>query len=88
LAILGSVTALFGTDYGRLLLAKIALFLVMLSLASVNRFRLTPLVHQKLDDNATRIALRRIQTNTVLEATTGLLVVVIVGLLGTMSPSL
>jgi putative copper resistance protein D len=88
LAILGSVTALFGTDYGRLLLAKIALFLVMLSLASVNRFRLTPLVHQKLDDNATRSALRRIQTNTLLEATTGLLVVIIVGLLGTVSPSL
>ncbi|HXI52357.1 MAG TPA: hypothetical protein VNH84_12650, partial [Candidatus Saccharimonadales bacterium] len=54
----------------------------------MNRVQLTPLIRQKLDDRATRTALRRIQTNTVLEAATGLLVVVIVGLLGTISPSL
>jgi putative copper resistance protein D len=86
-AIVGSLSALAGTDYGRLLLVKIALFLAMLSLAVVNRLRLTPPVRQKRDAGATRTALRRICTNTVLEAVLGLGVVVIVGLLGTMSPS-
>ena len=38
----GSWAALFGSDYGRLLLVKIALFLVMLAIAAVNRMRLTP----------------------------------------------
>src|SRR5262249_13444777 len=38
----GSVPALIGTDYGRLLLAKVALFLAMVAVAAVNRLRLTP----------------------------------------------
>ena len=36
----GSVSALLHTDYGRLLLIKIALFLAMVAVAAVNRFRL------------------------------------------------
>lgn len=39
---LGSPTALVGTTYGRLLLAKIALVLVVLALGAVNWRRLTP----------------------------------------------
>jgi len=42
LMLVGSVAALVGTDYGRLLLVKIALFLVMLAIAGVNRLLLTP----------------------------------------------
>jgi putative copper resistance protein D len=38
----GSAPALFGTDYGRLLLAKVALFLAMVAVAAINRLRLTP----------------------------------------------
>ena len=38
----GSIRALTETDYGHLLLIKIALFLVMLGLATVNRLWLTP----------------------------------------------
>ena len=38
----GSVPALIGTDYGRLLLAKVALFLAMVAIAAINRLRLTP----------------------------------------------
>jgi putative copper resistance protein D len=86
-AILGSVTALLGTDYGKLLLAKVALFLAMLSLAAINRLRLTPVIVDKGDAATSQKALRNIQTNTVLEATVGVLIVGIVGLLGTMSPS-
>ena len=80
------MTVFVGTDYGRLLLAKIALFLAMLSLATINRLRLTPVVH-KIDAVTSQKALRNIQINTVLEATIGVLIVGIVGLLGTMSPT-
>ena len=40
--LVGSVEALLDTAYGRLLLVKIALFLAMVSVAAVNRFRLSP----------------------------------------------
>jgi putative copper resistance protein D len=86
-AILGSLTALVGTDYGRRLLVKVALFIAMLSLAAINRLRLTPLLQQKLDVAIARTALHRIRTNSVVEAGVGFIVVVIVGLLGTMSPN-
>jgi len=36
------VPALIGTDYGRLLLAKVALFLAMVGVAAINRLWLTP----------------------------------------------
>ena len=84
--IVGSLTGLTGTDYGRLLLVKIVLFLAMLSLAAVNRLRLTPLLRQRENGTASN-ALSRIRTKTVLEAALGLLVVAVVGLLGTMSPA-
>ena len=85
-AIVGSLTALAGTDYGRLLLFKVALFLTMLSLAAVNRFRLTPILQQKPNASAATDAMRHLRAHTILEAALGLLVVAVVGLFGTMSP--
>jgi len=38
----GSVPALIGTDYGWLLLAKVALFVTMVGIAAINRLWLTP----------------------------------------------
>ena len=38
----GTVPTLIGTEYGRLLLAKIAIFLTMVVIAAVNLLRLTP----------------------------------------------
>jgi copper resistance protein D len=40
--LVGSIPALVGTDYGRLLAAKVALFFAMVAVAAINRFRLTP----------------------------------------------
>jgi putative copper resistance protein D len=85
-AILDSLTALVETDYGRLLLFKVALFLAMLALAAVNRFRLTPILQQKLNASAATDALRHLRAHAILEAVLGLLVIAVVGLLGTMSP--
>jgi putative copper resistance protein D len=85
-AILDGPAALVGTEYGRLLVLKIALFLAMLSLAAVNRLRLTPVLRQKPSASAAAGALRRIRANTLLEAALGIAVVAVVGLLGTLSP--
>jgi copper resistance protein D len=84
----GSVEALTGTEYGRLLLLKIALFGIMLALATVNRFRLTPrLVQTKAPMDAREAALQ-LRRNALLEALLGVLILIIVAALGTMSPGL
>ncbi len=81
LFLVGSVPALVGTRYGQLLLAKLALVVLMVSLAAVNRLRLTPRL-QALDAEARRL-LRR---NAIVETAAGLGVVVIVGTLGVTIP--
>jgi copper resistance protein D len=42
LMLVGSVGGLVGSDYGRLLLLKVALFVAMLALAGINRLRISP----------------------------------------------
>jgi putative copper resistance protein D len=80
--LVGDVPALVGTDYGRLLLAKLALFAAMITLALVNRLRLTPRLYTH--DHA---ALHGIRRNALLEVAAGLLVVMLVGLLGVTVPA-
>ncbi len=73
--LVGNVHALLATDYGRVLLLKLILFAVLLSVAAINRFRLTPL--------GAVAALRR---NALIESALGLAIVAIVAILGTMAP--
>ncbi len=80
----GTVPALVGTQYGRLLLLKIALFLAMLAVASVNRLRLTP----RLAGAAASRSARDLRRNAFLEAGLGLAVLGVVGLLGILPPGL
>ena len=82
----GSIAALLGTDYGRLLLAKIALFLGMVAIAAVNRFRLTPRIVQNANTAAAQAALRQLRGNATVEAAVGAIVIVIVAVLGTLPP--
>jgi len=82
---LGSVPALFGTDYGRLLLAKLALFCAMLALAAFNRLRWTP---RLLRGESPLVALARLQRNATAETVLGLAVLGIVGALGVTAPAL
>jgi copper resistance protein D len=81
----GSIPALLGTEYGRLLLVKIALFLAMVAFAAVNRFWLRPrlFVSGKSID-----ALRQIGRNAALEAGLGWIVLIVVAALGTLPPGL
>jgi putative copper export protein/mono/diheme cytochrome c family protein/peroxiredoxin len=80
--LVGSVPALFGTTYGTLLVAKLALLAAMLSFAAVNRLVLTPRL--AAGDGQALHALRR---NALLEIAAGLLVVAIVGMLGITVPA-
>ena len=79
--LVGSVPALVGTEYGRLLLAKLAVFAAMVTLAAVNRLSLTPRL-QRQDARALPV-LRR---NATAEIAAGIVVVAIVGALGTTIP--
>jgi putative copper resistance protein D len=67
------------TDYGRLLLLKIAMFAAMLGIATVNRYQLTP----QLGARGTSRSLAR---NSLVETGLGLCVFFFVGALGTMAP--
>ncbi|HEV7412027.1 MAG TPA: copper homeostasis membrane protein CopD [Casimicrobiaceae bacterium] len=80
--LVGSVPALFGTRYGILLLAKLALLAAMLSFAAVNRLVLPPRL--AAGDGQ---ALRALRRNALLEIAAGLLVVAIVGMLGITVPA-
>ena len=81
---------LVGTDYGQLLLIKIALFLAMLCFAADNRLRLLPrLSHgdDPTDLNRDVQTLRQLRRNTVLEIALGLSVIYVVGILGMTPPA-
>jgi len=82
--LVGSLPALIGTPYGRLLLIKIALFLGMVAIAAVNRLHVTP--HLLRNETATA-ALRQLRRNAAIETLFGVLVVVIVAVLGTLPPA-
>jgi copper resistance protein D len=84
----GSVAALLHTDYGRLLLIKIALFLAMVAIATVNRFRLTPRLLQQACIATSGDALRQLRRNAAIEVLAGAIVIVIVAALGTMPPAI
>jgi putative copper resistance protein D len=79
----GDVPALIGTGYGRLLLAKLALFAALLGLAVANRGLLVQRVAD--DDRGARRSLRR---NAMLEIALGIGVVTIVGELGVTVPAI
>jgi copper resistance protein D len=83
---LGSVPALFGTDYGRLLLAKLALFATMIALAATNRLRWTPRL--RATGESAQLALRRLRRNAIAETLLALAVLGIVGALGITVPAL
>lgn len=76
-----SVAKLVGTEYGRVLLVKIALALAMVAIALVNRFALTP--NMFAPGAAGVHALSR---SVLVEQGVGLLVLVSVALLGTIHP--
>lgn len=82
----GSIAALTETQYGHLLLIKIALFFVMVGVATVNRTRLTPRLTAEADMAAAHRARRALCRNAGVEAALGAAVIAIVAVLGTLPP--
>ena len=73
--------------YGQLLIAKLALFALMLALAAVNRFRLTPKLGSALaGDEDPRPALQRLRRSVVAETLVGALLLAVVAIMGTLAP--
>jgi len=79
---LHDLPALYESDYGTLLLAKVALFVVMVALATVNRFVLAP----RLDAHQARPSLLALRRNAIAELLLGLAVVCVVAKLGITMP--
>jgi copper resistance protein D len=82
LVLVGSLDAMLGTPYGRLLAIKILVFLAMVVVALINRFRLAPQISH---DSG---ALRALGRTVALEQSLGLAVLAIVSVLGTWPPAL
>jgi len=88
--LVGTIPALVGTPYGRLLLLKIGLLLPLFSLAALNLWReiphLTPAVHEPGRQDI-RQSLQRLRRNVGGELLVGSLILLIVGALGVLPPA-
>jgi putative copper resistance protein D len=86
--LVGSLHALVVTGYGRLLMLKLTLFAVMLSVAAVNRFWLTPRLGSPLEGEPQLEVLRLLTRNSTIEIALALMIFAIVGMLGTLHPAI
>jgi copper resistance protein D len=85
--LVGSLAILLDSTYGRLLMIKAALFLVMLGIAAANRILLTPKITAAYCEARTH-PLRHLARNSLLEAVLGFAIILIVGILGMLAPEL
>ncbi len=89
--LVGSIAGLVGTPYGRLLLVKLSLLLLVIAIAAVNLLYLKPrlLGPQSAEPGAPlKGLLRRLQYNVIGEACLGTAILLIVGFLGILPPAL
>lgn len=86
--LIGSLRGLVDTDYGQLVLLKVVLFAAMLSVAAVNRMRLTPRLGDPPGSLPQVEALRKLKRNIGIEIVIGLGVFAVVGVLGTLHPAI
>jgi putative copper resistance protein D len=80
------VVAAVSTIWGVVLLAKLCVFALMLGLAALNRFVLTPRLKQTLADLDPASALAALRRSLFVESAAGLSVLVLVSWLGTLAP--
>ena len=86
--LVGSFHALLVTDYGQLLLLKIAVFVLMVGLAVVNRFWLMPQLASVTKTGAHTNALTALARNTLIESALGFAIFAVIGVLGTLHPAI
>jgi len=83
---IGNLGSLGATIYGRLLLAKLALFVTILGLASLNRFRLTPAFEKSTAADDHRGALGALRASLAVETACVVTILGLVAWLGTLEP--
>ena len=81
-----NVLTLPSTLYGQLLMAKLALFGVMVALAAANRFRHTPAFEQAIEMGETSTAIKVLRRSLFVEASAALSILGLVAWLGTLQP--
>ena len=87
--LVGGLPGLFGTTYGLLLMLKVALFLAMVSLAAINRLRLTPrLARHRSDDEEHPHAAHHLSRTAACEALIACALFFIVGALVHLKPGM
>jgi putative copper export protein/mono/diheme cytochrome c family protein len=86
----GSIPALVGTPYGRLLLIKIGLFIAMVLIAVINRQSLTPRLASAAagEPSMAQGTLTHLVRNSLTELALGLAILAVVGALGILIPGL
>ena len=86
----GTIPALIGTEYGRLLLCKIAIFVTMVTFGAVNLLRMTPRLMPAAGPRQplVKAAVGYLRRNALAEAGLGLSVLGIVAVLGILPPGL
>jgi len=85
--LVGGFRALVASGYGRLLMLKLFLFLIMIGLGAWNLLRLKPQLTSAIEGNdQQRAALRKLMCNVIAELCLGTLIVLIVGALGVTPP--
>ena len=86
--LVGSVPGLFGTPYGRALLVKISIFLIMIMIGAFNRFQLLPKMLGLPDaGNEKARTLKWLNLSVLTETVLGLGVLAAVGNLGVVAPA-
>jgi copper resistance protein D len=85
--LVANIAILLGSPYGQLLMIKVALFLVMIGIAAINRTWLTPMLVASANDRRAKTT-RHLARNCLIEAGFGLAILAIVGALGTLAPEL
>ena len=86
--LVGDIAPLVGTDYGRLLLVKLALLLPLLALAAANLMVIRPrMLAMPLMDDGFRRLVARLRRNALLEAGIGAAILLIVAMLGVTAPA-
>ena len=86
--LVGSVDRLIATQYGRLLMLKMALFVVMVAFAAMNRLWLTPRLALPVGSAAQLEVLGRLTRNAMIEIALALMIFAIIGVLGTLHPAI
>jgi putative copper resistance protein D len=89
--LVGTIPALIGTTYGRLLLLKVSLLLPLLVFAALNLLREKPRLRQSApapERKDARPALRRLRRNVLGELIFGACIILVVGALSIMPPAL